>query len=56
MLPPVTERVPLHSKSPCLKMARAFGGANNLQALNWGFTNEKDPNKIIHVKFGSFLS
>ena len=40
MRPPVTEHVPLHSKSLCKNMARASGGANNMLCamlpLSWG--------------------
>ena len=42
MLPPVTEHVPLHSKSLCKSMARASGGANNMHPLSWG-GGTKDP-------------
>ena len=35
--PQVTEHVPLHSKALCKNMARASGGANNMQPLSlWG--------------------
>ena len=39
MRPPVTEHVPLHSKSLCKNIARASGGgggANNMHPLSWG--------------------
>ena len=38
---PVTEHVSLHSKSLCKNMARASGGANNMQPLIWGALTEK---------------
>ena len=43
--PSVIERVALHSNVLCDNIARAFGGANNMHPLNWGwcFTNGKDP-------------
>ena len=43
--PPVTEHVPLKSKSLCKNMARASGGANNMRPLSWGEggTNVTDP-------------
>ena len=41
MRPPVTEHVPLHSKSLCKNMARASGGANNMRPLSWGAQTEK---------------
>ena len=34
--PPVTDHVPLHSKSSCKNMARASGGAHNMHPLSWG--------------------
>ena len=39
--PPVSEHVPLHSKSLCKNMARASGGANNMRPLRWGAQTEK---------------
>ena len=40
--PPVTEYVPLHSKSLSKNMARASGGANNMRPLSWeGAQTEK---------------
>ena len=42
MRPPVTEHVPLHSKSLCKNHVR-LGCANNMRPLSWGGTNEKDP-------------
>ena len=40
---PVTEHVPLHSKSSCKSIVRASGGANNMYPLSWGGgTNGKD--------------
>ena len=36
MRPPVTEHVPLNSKSLFKNMARASGGANNMRPLSWG--------------------
>ena len=36
MRPPVTEHVPLHSKSPCKNIALASGGAKNMRSLSWG--------------------
>ena len=33
---PVTEDVPLHSKSLCKNIVRASGGANNMHPLSWG--------------------
>ena len=40
--PPVTEYVPLHSKSLSKSMARASGGANNMRPLSWeGAQTEK---------------
>ena len=44
MRPPVTEHVPLHSKSLCENMARASGGggvANNMGPLSGGAQTEK---------------
>ena len=41
--PPVTEHVPLHSKSLCKNMARATGGANNMRPLCREGTIGKDP-------------
>ena len=43
---PVTEHVPLHSKSRCKNMARAFEGG----------TNGKDPIPLSYNLFLSFLS
>ena len=34
MRPPLTEHVPLHSKSLCKNMARASGGAHNMHSLS----------------------
>ena len=42
--PPVTEHVPLHSKSVGKDMERASGGANNMHPLSWGGGGHgKDP-------------
>ena len=46
MRPPVTEHVPLHSKSLCINMARASGCAINMRPLSWGCTNRKDPKTL----------
>ena len=35
MRPPVTEHVPLHSKSSCKNIARASGG-EDMRPLSWG--------------------
>ena len=43
---PVTKQPPLHSKSLCKDMARASGGAHNMNPLSWGVgTNGKDLKK-----------
>ena len=49
-VPPVTEHVPLHSKSSCKNMARSFGGANNMRPLCWGTQTEKIPIVIRSVQ------
>ena len=46
MRPPLTEHVPLNSKSLCKNIARASGGANKMRPLSGGGgggTNGKDP-------------
>ena len=46
--PPVTEHVPLHSKSSRKNMARASGGPNKMYPLNWGGgTNGKRSKKCL---------
>ena len=46
MLAPITEHVSLHGKSLCKIIARASGGANNMNPLRWG-PNGKDMKKTI---------
>ena len=36
MHPPITEHVPLHSKSLCKNMTRVSECANNMHPLSWG--------------------
>ena len=51
MLPPVTENVSLHRKSPCKNNARKSGGANNMHPLSGGggggAQTEKIPNFFV---------
>ena len=42
--PPVTEHVPLHSKSLCKNKARASGGAKCMRPLSGGVKNGKNLN------------
>ena len=47
--PPVTEHVSAYSKSLCKKnMARASGGANNMQPLSWGRAQTEKIQNLYH--------
>ena len=46
--PPISEQAPLHSKSLCINMARASGGANNMQPLSW-WGHKQKRSKITSV-------
>ena len=56
MRPPVTEPVPLHSKSLCKNFASTSDGANNMRPLRWGGggSNGKDPTIHVFPIFYSF--
>ena len=48
---PITEHVPLNSKTVCKNISRVVGGANNIQ-LSWGGTNIKHPKtQLFQLKY-----
>ena len=54
MRPPVTEHVPLHSKSSCKNMARAPGGgvANNMPPTKLGEAQTEKILKLLTTMIG----
>ena len=46
---PVTEHVPLHSKSLCKIIARVAGGANNLHPQSWGGGHKRKRSRKYYI-------